>query len=30
MNGFKEKMKISAKKYPIEKAKGKSTKYNKL
>ncbi len=25
-----EKMKISAKKYPVEKAKGKSTKYNKL
>lgn len=25
-----EKMAISAKKYPIEKAKGKSTKYNKL
>lgn len=25
-----EKMDISAKKYPIEKAKGKSTKYNKL
>ena len=25
-----EKMNISAKKYPIEKAKGKSTKYNKL
>lgn len=25
-----EKMKISAKKYPIEKAKGNSTKYNKL
>ena len=25
-----EKMKISEKKYPIEKAKGKCTKYNKL
>ena len=25
-----EKMKISEKKYPVEKAKGKSTKYNKL
>ena len=25
-----EKMEISAKKYPVEKAKGKSTKYNKL
>jgi hypothetical protein len=25
-----EKMEISAKKYPIEKAKGVSTKYNKL
>ena len=25
-----EKMEISAKKYPIEKAKGKSTKYDKL
>ena len=25
-----DKMEISAKKYPIEKAKGKSTKYNKL
>ncbi len=25
-----EKMDISAKKYPIEKSKGKSTKYNKL
>ena len=25
-----EKMNISAKKYPVEKAKGKSTKYNKL
>ncbi len=25
-----EKMKITEKKYPIEKAKGKSTKYNKL
>ena len=25
-----EKMEISAKKYPIEKSKGKSTKYNKL
>lgn len=25
-----EKMKISEKKYPIEKAKGVSTKYNKL
>lgn len=25
-----EKLKISEKKYPIEKAKGKSTKYNKL
>ena len=25
-----EKMKISAKKYPVEKAKGNSTKYNKL
>lgn len=25
-----EKMQISAKKYPIEKAKGSSTKYNKL
>lgn len=25
-----EKMEISSKKYPIEKAKGKSTKYNKL
>ena len=26
----KKKMNISAKKYPVEKAKGKSTKYNKL
>ena len=25
-----DKMKISANKYPVEKAKGKSTKYNKL
>ncbi len=25
-----EKMKISSKKYPVEKAKGKSTKYDKL
>ena len=25
-----DKMEISAKKYPIEKSKGKSTKYNKL
>ena len=25
-----EKMEISAQKYPVEKAKGKSTKYNKL
>ena len=25
-----DKMGISAKKYPIEKSKGKSTKYNKL
>ena len=25
-----EKMDISAKKYPIDKAKGRSTKYNKL
>lgn len=25
-----EKMEISAKKYPVEKSKGKSTKYNKL
>ena len=25
-----DKMKISEKKYPVEKAKGKSTKYNKL
>ena len=25
-----DKMEISAKKYPVEKAKGKSTKYNKL
>ena len=25
-----DKMKVTAKKYPVEKAKGKSTKYNKL